>query len=79
MSSLTISCEQWRYKPKWHPFIVDFLYAYSFRKRPNLKELIDHHVIKNVESVPRGFEPITREQFDTIIRLSKTDARFTVD
>jgi len=71
--------EQWQYKPKWRPFIVDFLYAYSFRKRPNLKELIENHVIKNVESVPRGFEPISPDQFDTIIRLSKTDARFIVD
>lgn len=70
--------EQWRYRPKWRPFIVDFLFCYSFRKRPNLKELIDHAVIKDVGSVPRGFEPITQEQFDTVIQLSKTDARFVV-
>lgn len=71
--------EQWRFKPKWRPFIVDFLYCYSFRKRPNLKELIDNHVIKNVDSAPRGFERITQEQFDTVIHLSKTDSRFIVD
>jgi hypothetical protein len=71
--------DQWQFKPKWRPFIVDFLYTYSFRKRPNLKELIDNGVIKNIESVPRGFEPITAEQFDTIIRFSKTDTRFIVD
>ncbi|HEX3067449.1 MAG TPA: PIN domain-containing protein [Thermoanaerobaculia bacterium] len=71
--------EQWQYKPKWRPFIVDFLYSYSFRKRPNLKELIDNHVIKDIESVPRGFEPITTDKFETILRLSRTDTRFIVN
>ncbi len=71
--------EHWNYKPRYRPFIVEFLYAYSFLKRPNMKELIDHGVIRNVESAPRGFEPITKEQFRTILNLAKADPRAFVD
>ena len=44
-------------------FIVEFLYAYSFTKRPNMKELIDNGIIRDVNSAPRGFEPLTKDQF----------------
>src|SRR5438270_552290 len=57
------------------PFIVEFLYAYSFTKRPNMKELIDHGVIRDVNSAPRGFEPLTKEQFRTILQLANADPR----
>lgn len=70
--------EQWRYR-KQQPFTVDFLYAYSFPRRPNLASLIEHRVIQDTDSVPRGFERITREQFETIIRLSETNSRIIVD
>ncbi len=72
-------CEQWRYWPSNRPFVVDFLYAYSFPKRPNMEALINNGVIRNVKSAPRGFEPITPQQFDTIISLSETDPRIIVD
>ena len=55
--------EYWDYKKYSRPFIVEFLYAYSFTKRPNMKELIEHGVIRDVNSAPRGFEPLTKEQF----------------
>ena len=61
------------------PFIVDFLYAYSFPKRPNMEALIKHAVIRDVSSAPRGFEPIPRAKFDTVLRLSETDPRLIVD
>jgi hypothetical protein len=70
--------EQWNYKGS-RPFIVGFLYAYSFPKRPTLKELIDSGVIRNVESAPRGFEQITPDQFGTILSLSRTDPGVIVD
>lgn len=69
---------QWRHSPYNRPFIVDFLYAYSFPKRPNLAALIQHGVIADVQSAPRGFEPLTDEQFSTILRLSQTDPRIIV-
>jgi hypothetical protein len=71
--------EWWNYKPRYRPFIVEFLYAYSFTKRPNMKELIDHGVIRDVESAPRGFETLTKDQFRTILRLAQADARAFVD
>ncbi len=55
------------------------MYAYSFPARPNMKELIENHVIRDTESAPRGFERLTLEQFETILKLSKTDTRFIVD
>ncbi|MCH8268791.1 MAG: hypothetical protein IH846_14855, partial [Acidobacteria bacterium] len=70
---------QWNYNRKYRPFIVGFLYAYSFPKRPNLKELIDNGIIRDIESVPRGFDRITPEQFERILDLSKTDPRIVVN
>jgi hypothetical protein len=67
--------EWWRYKPYSRPFIVEFLYSHSFPRRPNMKELIDHGIIRDRESAPRGFYSITTEQFKTILRLAKADPR----
>lgn len=71
--------EQWRYSSYNQPFIAEFLYAYSFPRRPNMAALIENGVIADVNSAPRGFERITHEQFDTILRLSETDTRFIVN
>jgi hypothetical protein len=71
--------EHWNYKPRNRPFIVGFLYAYSFPKRPNMKELIDNGIIRDVSSAPRGFEQLTGDQFSKILELSKTDTRIIVD
>jgi hypothetical protein len=40
--------EWWDFKRFNRPFIVEFLYAYSITKRPNMKELIDLGVIRDV-------------------------------
>jgi len=71
--------EHWNYNKSRRPFIVNFLYAYSFPKRINLKNLIDLGIIKDIESAPRGFHKITAEQFCLIIKETKSDARFIVD
>jgi hypothetical protein len=71
--------EHWNYKTNSRPFIVGFLYAYSFPKRPILKELIDNGIIRDIESVPRGFESITAGQFSKILELARADPRFIVD
>ena len=70
---------QWNYNRQYRPFIVGFLYAYSFPKRPNMKELIDNGIIRDVESAPRGFERITPDQFGKILSLSETDPRIVVN
>jgi predicted transcriptional regulator len=43
--------EQWNYRKTDRPFITGFLYAYSFPKRPNMKELIDNGL--SATSTPR--------------------------
>lgn len=57
----------WNWKPSIHPFIVNFLYVYSFPRRPNLKRLIDLGIIRSVEDAPRGFIRISRDQFQMIL------------
>lgn len=71
--------EHWDYNSNDRPFIAKFLYLYSFPKRLNMKKLIELNVIKNVDSAPRGFELITKEQFQLILRESKTNERFIID
>jgi hypothetical protein len=44
-----------------------------------MEALINHGVIKDVSSAPRGFEQISSAQLDTIIKLSATDTRVIVD
>lgn len=70
---------QWRNNPSNRPFIVEFLYAYSFPRRPNMDALIQNGVIRDISSAPRGFERISIEQFETILRLSQSDPRLIVD
>ncbi len=71
--------KHWIYNKSTHPFIVEFLYVYSFPKRINLKNLIDLGIIKDIESAPRGFQKISRGQFSLIIKETNSDARFIVD
>jgi hypothetical protein len=71
--------EQWNYRPNDRPFIVGFLYAYSFPKRPNLEELIENGIIRDIDSAPRGFERITEERFSKILQLAHADPRIIVD
>lgn len=71
--------QQWNYRKSSRPFIVGFLYAYPFPKRPTLKELIDNGIIHDIHSVPQGFEQIDTDKFSKILSLSKTDPRVIVD
>lgn len=69
----------WNYSPNNHPFIVNFLYTYSFPKRINMRRLIELGVIQSVGSAPRGFVRISQSQFNAIIKESETDESFVVD
>ncbi|GAA4444835.1 hypothetical protein GCM10023188_47320 [Pontibacter saemangeumensis] len=65
--------EHWNWNSRSRPFIVNFLYTYSFPKRINLKQLLDLEVIPNINSVPRGFQKIPKDKFEAIIRETRTD------
>lgn len=64
---------------KTFPFIVKFLYAYSFPKRLNLEKLIELNVIQNVYSVPRGFQRLSEQSFKRIIKETKTNGTIIVN
>jgi predicted nucleic acid-binding protein len=70
--------EHWNYNPRWRPFIVNFLYVYSFPKRPNRKDLIDLGIFAG-NYAPRGFDRISRESFEQILKLSLTNESFIVN
>jgi predicted nucleic acid-binding protein len=71
--------QHWNYNKNDRPFIVGFLYAYSLPKRPTLKELIDNGIVRDIHSVPRGFEQITQDHLARILSLSQADPRVIVD
>ena len=60
----------WEYNRNSRPFVVYFLHAHSFEKRPNLEALINAGVIADTASAPRGFELLSDESFSKILRLS---------
>lgn len=59
----------WRHR-QIKPFIVNFIYAYSFKRKPNLAWLINNGIIADINSVPRGFTEISRENFIKIANYS---------
>jgi len=71
--------EQWEANPYNRPFVVNFLYSYSFPKRINLKRLIELRVIRDIESAPRGFEQISDESFHKILKECGSDESIVVD
>ncbi|TGK17595.1 PIN domain-containing protein [Leptospira stimsonii] len=71
--------KHWDYMPTFRPFIVNFLYTYSFPKRPNLQRLIELNVIADINSVPRGFFKISDKNFADIIKETGTDESIIVN
>ena len=69
----------WNYNPRNRPFIVNFLYIYSFPKRINLEGLIKLGVIHDTESAPRGFERISDESFKKVIETTESNENIIVD
>ncbi len=70
---------QWRFKKANRPFIVNFLYVYSFPKRINLQKLIEIGVIPSVTDAPRGFTPISVKNLKDILRECQADESIAVD
>ena len=71
--------EFWYKYPTLKPFIVNFLYCYSFPKRPNLKRLIEIGVIPGIHDAPRGFTRISLENFYKIVKEANVDESIIVD
>ena len=43
-----------------------------------MKELIDLNVLQGVNDAPRGFKLITKEQFDIILKGTRSDESFII-
>lgn len=71
--------EQWNYNKRYRPFIVNFLYTYSFPKRINMERLIEIGVIPSVEDAPRGFMEISRANLEDILRETESDESIVVN
>lgn len=68
----------WAYRSN-RPFVVRFLYVYSFPHRINMKQLIDLEILTGIDDAPRGFKPISKDQFNLILKETKSDESFIVD
>ncbi|MCD2421249.1 hypothetical protein LQ567_00640 [Niabella pedocola] len=69
----------WNYNKNSRPFVVRFLYVYSFPHRINMQRLIELEVLQGVDDAPRGFKSITRDQFELILKDTKSNESFIVD
>jgi hypothetical protein len=62
--------EHWNYSQTNKPFVVNFLYVFSYPKRPNLRWLNENGIIPDIRDMPRGFRKISRSDFEKIYRYS---------
>ena len=70
--------KMWKYD-SYRPFVIKFLFIYSFPHRINMKTLIELKILNGVNDAPRGFKKITREQLDIILENTKSDESFIID
>lgn len=71
--------KHWNYDKRNRPFIVNFLYTYSFPRRINMKRLIEIGVIPSVADAPRGFTQISVKNLKDIMRECKANESIIVD
>lgn len=62
--------EHWNYYRENRPFIVNFIYSFSYPRRPNLKWLNENGVIPDILNMPRGFRKISQQDFINIANYS---------
>ena len=73
---LVMGWEDKNNQKKNKPYVVHFLFTYSFPKRLNLGTLIDLEI---VSEAPRGYQQISDEQFEQIIKHTQSDENFIID
>ena len=73
--------EYWNWKPKYRPFIINFLYTHSFPtgKRINRQRLLDLGILTGAENEIRGLKRITKEQFELILKETGTNESIIVN
>ena len=68
--------EHWNWNARNRPFVVNFLYTYSLRKRPNLASLKEVNIIAEA---PRGFDEISDAAFLKLLEISNADERLIIN
>jgi len=71
--------KHWNLNRRNRPFIVNFLYVYSFPRRINLQRLIEIGVIPTVNDAPRGFIQINVKNLKDILRECQVDESIVVN
>ncbi|MBS1537152.1 MAG: hypothetical protein JST20_05335 [Bacteroidetes bacterium] len=61
--------EYWKRYPRNRPFVINFLYAFSFLKRINLKQMLDEGILPDMDSV-KTITKLERESFVKLINIS---------
>jgi len=61
--------EYWERRPKNRPFVINFLYAFSFLKRKTLKDMLQEKILPSMDTV-KTITKIDRESFKKLIKLS---------
>lgn len=61
--------EYWEWKPNNRPFVINFLYAFSFVKRITLKQMLDEKILPGMDSV-KTITKMKRDSFVKLITLS---------
>lgn len=71
----------WDWKPNFRPFIINFLYVYSFKlgKRLNRKTLLDLGILSGQDNELRGLRRITKAQFELILKETETNEDIIVN
>jgi hypothetical protein len=59
----------WEWKPHNRPFVINFLYAFSFKKRITLKQMLDEGILTSMDAV-KTINKISRDSFKRLITLS---------
>lgn len=62
--------EYWGKYPSIKPFVINFLYAFSFVKRITLKQMLDSKILASMDSV-KTITKIERESFVNLIKLAQ--------
>ncbi|MDQ6528423.1 PIN domain-containing protein [Flavobacterium sp. LHD-85] len=61
----------WDKFPKYRPFVINFLFAYSLpTPKPTIKDLIDLKIFEDSKSIPLGIIKLTDEQFKDLINFA---------
>ncbi len=73
--------EYWNWNPRYRPFIINFLYVWSFGlgNRINRERLLELGILSGAENEIRGLKQITQEQFKTILNETGTNESLIVD